>query len=153
MNEHGRIPDRLNLVDYIQYKLNYNLIFVLFYISLQREVSLFMSVKDGKVYGAESTPFVLPHRWTYQTLKNCVEDYINRDLSNGNQPRIVKQMYYKRARGKGVVRLDGDGDIVALLKEYPIFYPSGKRKTGRCVMFLAVDTNLDSNVEGKLHTL
>ena len=49
-------------------------------------------------------------------------------------------MYYKRAKGKSVVRLNGDGDIVALLSEYPLEYPSGKKKPAKnCVMYLAVE--------------
>lgn len=102
----------------------------------QREVSLFLDVKGGKVSGPELTSFVLPKRWTFQTLKSCVEDYINRRSDTGE--RRVKQLYYKRARGKSVVRLDSDTDISSLLDEYPLRHPNGKKKS-RCIMYLAAD--------------
>ena len=51
----------------------------------QREVSLFLEIKAGKVCGPETTPFVLPKRWTLKTLKNCVEDYINRKTDGGER--------------------------------------------------------------------
>ena len=98
-------------------------------------MSLFLQVKAGKVVGPEMTPFVLPNRWTFETLKNCVEDYVQRKT---NEHRRVKQLYYKRSRGKSVERLDGDSDISALLDEYPLRYPSGKKRE-RHTMYLAVD--------------
>ena len=88
--------------------------------------------------GPELTPFILPRRWTFETLKNCVQDYINRKRGG-----IVKQLYYKRCRGKNVVRIDNDSDISALIDEYPLRYPSGKKTAGKCIMYLAAD------VEGK----
>lgn len=113
-----------------------------FYVTSQREVSLFMTVKAGKVSGAESTPFPLKQGWTYDTLETCVEGYIKANIAPN---RKIKQMYYKRNRGKGVVFLNGDGDIPALLKEYPVCYPTGKKKARQdCVLYLAVD------LEGKL---
>ena len=39
-----------------------------------------------------------------------------------------KQLWYKRCRGKNVVRIDNDSDISALIHEYPFQYPSGKKK-------------------------
>jgi hypothetical protein len=48
----------------------------------------------------------------------------------------LKQLYYKRARGKGVVKLDGYGYISALLREYLMAYPCGKKKG---IMYLAVN--------------
>ena len=83
-----------------------------------REVSLFTQVKNGKVYGAESTPFVLPRRWTFKTLSSCVADYVNRN--NTGKELIIKQLYYKRAHAKGVVKLNSDCNISALLQEYPM---------------------------------
>lgn len=93
-------------------------------------------MKNGKVYGAESMPFVLPRRWTFQTLSSCVADYVNRN--NTGKELIIKQLYYKRAHAKGVVKLNSDCDISALLQEYPMRQPSGKRKRSTC-MYLAVD--------------
>ena len=110
----------------------------------QREVSLFLQIKAGKVCGPETTPFVLPKRWTLKTLKNCVEDYINRKSDGGE--RRVKQLFYRRARGKSIVRLDSESDISALLDEYPLRHPTGKKKSGRCIMYLAADLE---NINGK----
>ncbi|KAL9960139.1 hypothetical protein ACROYT_G033550 [Oculina patagonica] len=104
----------------------------------QREVSLFLEIKSGKVQGPESTPFILPKRWTLKTLQNCVEDYINRK-SEGREPRRVKQLYYKRARGKNIVRLDSESDVSSLIDEYPLRHPTGKKKNGRCIMYLAAE--------------
>ena len=42
-----------------------------------------------------------------------------------------------------MVRIDNDSDISALIDEYPLRYPSGKKKAGKCIMYLAAD------VEGK----
>ena len=107
-------------------------------------MSLFLEVKAGKVVGPEMTPFVLPYRWTFETLKNCVEDYVQRKT---NERHCVKQLYYKRSRGKSVVRLDGDSDISALLDEYPLRYPSGKKRE-RSIMYLAVDLD-DKGIKPK----
>ena len=63
--------------------------------------------------GPEMTPFILPRRWTFETLKNCVQDYINK--KSGGRERIVKQLYYKRCRGKNMVRINNDSDISALI--------------------------------------
>ena len=65
--------------------------------------------------GSETTPFVLPNRWTFPTLKDCVEDYINRRC--GGDKRWVKQLYYKRWQGRSAVHLDSDSDVSALLDE------------------------------------
>lgn len=62
-----------------------------------------------------------------------MEDYINRK-TDGVECR-VKQLFYRRARGKSIVRLDSESDISALLDEYP----TGKKKSGRCIMYLAAD--------------
>ena len=110
----------------------------------QREVSLFLQIKAEKVCGPETTPFVLPKRWTLKTLKNCVEDYINRKTDGVE--RRVKQLFYRRARGKSIVRLDSESDISALLDEYPLRHPTGKKKSGRCIMYLAADLE---NINGK----
>ena len=101
---------------------------------------------SGKVSGAENTPFVLPQRWTFTTLKNCVSDYVNRGKEETQL--IVKQLYYKRSQGKGVVKINSDADIPSLLKEYPLTYPSGKRRRS-CTMYLAVDLEEKPNQQGK----
>ena len=66
-----------------------------------------------------------------------MEDYINRK-TDGVECR-VKQLFYRRARGKSIVRLDSESDISALLDEYPLRHPTGKKKSGRCIMYLAAD--------------
>ena len=105
---------------------------------------MFLQIKAGKVCAPEMTLFVLPKQWTLKTLKNCVEEYINRK-SNGGE-RCVKQLFYRRARGKSIVRLDSESDISVLLDEYPLRHPAGKKKSGRCIMYLAADLE---NINGK----
>lgn len=51
----------------------------------------------------------------------------------------MKQLFYRRARGKSIVRLDSESDISTLLDEYPLRHPTGKKKSGRCIMYLAAD--------------
>jgi len=72
-------------------------------LSTQREVALFLDIKDGKLSGAETTPFLLPHR-SVGIL--CVEDYINRNY--GTEHRQVMRLYFKRSKGKNIVCLNGD---------------------------------------------
>lgn len=108
-------------------------------------------MKSGKVNGAESTPFILPRRWTFETLKKCVADFVGRN--NPSKKFEIKQLFYKRARGKGVVKIDGDGDISALLKEYPLVYPSGKKKA-KVLMYLAVELHeQEINLLGNIYPL
>lgn len=102
----------------------------------QREVALYLRTRNGKVDGAESAPFVLPHRWTFATLMSCIEDNIKR--TNDIKEIKIKQLYYKKAKGKGIVKLNGDCDVSCLLKEYPLTYQSGKRRK-ESTMYLAVD--------------
>ena len=99
---------------------------------------MFLEIKSGKVCGPESTPFILPKRQTLKTIQNCVEHYINRK-SEGREPHRVKQLYYKRARSKSIVRLDSESDVSSLIDEYPLRHPTGKKKNGRCIMYLAAD--------------
>jgi len=87
------------------------------------------------VQGAEHPPFELPNRWTYATLKAIVEDYVE---GMTGAPVVVDQLYYKKARGKSVVLLNNDGDLTALLKEYPLLHKCGKKKM-KSTMYLAVD--------------
>ena len=56
-----------------------------------------------------------------------MEDYINRK-TDGVECR-VKQLFYRRARGKSIVRLDSESDISALLDEYPLRHPLNKNST------------------------
>lgn len=37
--------------------------------------------------GPEMTPFIQPRRWTFETPKSCMQDYINR--KSGGRERIV----------------------------------------------------------------
>ena len=91
--------------------------------------------QNGKVDGAESTPFVLPQRWTYNTLLACVKDYSTRSL--GEEVEVL-QLYCKKAKAKTVVKINSDTDIPALLNEYPLCYKSGKNRS-EVVMYVAVD--------------
>ena len=120
------------------YRLHYLLL------PLQREISLFLQMKAGKVCGPETIPFVLPKWWMFKKLKSFVQDYINRKSDGGE--RRVKQLFYRRARGKSIVQLDSESDISALLDEYPLRHPTGKKKSGRCIMYLAADLE---NINGK----
>jgi len=104
--------------------------------TFQREVVLYLKTKDGRVCGAECTPFVLPKRWTYETLLSCVQDYVRR--ATANPEAKVDKMYYKKSKGKAVVNLNDDGDISSLLNEYPLTYKSGEKRS-ETVMYLAVD--------------
>ena len=58
----------------------------------------------------------------------------------------MKQLFYRRARGKSIVRLDSESDISALLDEYPLRHPTGNKKSERCIMYLAADLE---NINGK----
>lgn len=91
--------------------------------------------KDDQV--TPTTPFVLPNRWTFATLKDCVEDYINRRCSGDKQR--VKQLYYKSSQGKSAVCLHSDSDVSTLLDEYHLRYPTGRKRSGRCIMYLTID--------------
>ena len=59
-------------------------------------------------------------------------------VTNSDGEVDITQLYYKKSKGKTVVKLTGDGDILALLNEYPLTYKSGKRKK-ETTMYLAVD--------------
>ncbi|KAK3730133.1 hypothetical protein QZH41_004828 [Actinostola sp. cb2023] len=113
-----------------------------------RDVSLYLKTNNGRVQGAEHPPFELPNRWTYATLKAIVEDYVE---GMTGAPVVVDQLYYKKARGKSVVLLNNDGDLTALLKEYPLLHKCGKKKM-KSTMYLAVDYHNQSNKEEEHHT-
>lgn len=59
-------------------------------------------------------------------------------VTNSDEEVDITRLYYKKSKGKTVVKLTGDGDILALLNEYPLTYKSRKRKR-ETTMYLAVD--------------
>lgn len=105
---------------------------------------LYLETKNGNVAGAECSPLVLPPRWDYATLKNCVTDYIARKVG---ADKIVKKLYYKRANKKCLVSFDGDMDIPALLKEYPLEGHKRKGRKNKCYIYLAVDLGKKGTVD------
>ena len=75
----------------------------------------------------------------YETLWDCVIQHIKR-VTNSDGEVDIAQLYYKKSKGKTVLKLSGDGDVLALLNEYPQTYKSRKRKRETTtVMYLAVD--------------
>ena len=56
-------------------------------------------------------------------------------------------MYYKRANRKSLVSFDGDMDIPALLKEYPLQEPKQKGRKNKCYIYLAVDFRKEGTVD------
>ena len=68
---------------------------------------------------------------------DCVKQHIKR-VTNSDGEVDITQLYYKKSKRKTVVKLSGDGDVLALLNEYPLTYKSGKRKR-ETTMYLAVD--------------
>lgn len=94
-----------------------------------------MKTKNGKVDGAECTPFVLPKRWTFDTLIDIVRDYVRR-VSNNTSLEVLN-LYYKKNRSKTVVKMTGDGDINALLDQYPMKRVNSSKMSA--TMYLAVD--------------
>lgn len=86
-------------------------------------------------------------------LNNCVEDYINRKTDRVEHR--MKQLFYRHARGKSIVWLDSESEISVLLDEYPLRHPTGKKTSGRCIMYLAADLeNINSKRLGclKMHS-
>ena len=81
---------------------------------------------------------MLPHHaiGTYQTLLDRVKEYIKRVMKV--EAVDILQLYYKKNKSKTVVKLTGDGDITALLKEYPLEYKSGKRKSETTYILLLI---------------
>lgn len=62
---------------------------------MQRDVTLYLQTKDGKIAGAENAPFELPHCLTYSALNMCIQDYIVRikDIDDKNNIKI-NQLYF-----------------------------------------------------------
>ena len=85
-------------------------------------MALYLEVANGKVKGPELVPFQLPDRWTFDTLQLCIEDYVGRHIG---EKVVIDNIYFKKSRSKTVVMMKGDGDISALLSEYPLTYKSG----------------------------
>lgn len=113
-----------------------------------------MATENGKVSGSEYAPFVLPHRWTFETLQHCLKDYIQNRLGCANKE--ITQIYYKRAgKSRSVVAINSDQDIRPLLQEYPMKTQNGRSRGKRAVMIMAVDIQSTSNTvtPGKENTL
>ncbi|KXJ11166.1 hypothetical protein AC249_AIPGENE11745 [Exaiptasia diaphana] len=105
-----------------------------------REVALYVETKNGKVEGPQHAPFVLPHRWTYDTLKSCIEDYVINRLKIDAK---LKCIYYKKSgKSRQVVAIKSDHDIPALLAEYPLKTKGGKLSR-KAMMVMAVDLEMD----------
>ena len=117
----------------------------------QREVALYTSTKNGMIEGVQLGSFVLPHRWTFATLKACVHDFLASSLQSLRQDIKIDRIYYKKSgKSKHVVAVNGDMDISALLDEYPLTFACGKRKTGiRCKIIMAVDWSHVKRHDGK----
>lgn len=113
------------------------------FLIIQREVALYLQTSNGKVQGPEHTPFELPKRWTFDSLKSLIVDYIKRKVQHGTI--VIDQLYYKKAKGKSLVLLNGDGDIPSMLKEYPLTYRNGKRKES-ATMYMAADFTAETGM-------
>ena len=89
------------------------------------------------IAGAEQTPFILPYRWTFETLQKCIQDYTKNRL--GLKDMEVSQIYYKKSgKSRTVVAMHSDMDIPDFLAEYPMFTACGK-PSKKAVMVMAVD--------------
>lgn len=99
-------------------------------------MALYLGTINGlKAKGPEYTPFELPYCWTFFTLKDCIIDYIKRTTEK--KQIVIDQLYYRKAKGKSLVLLNNDGDVPAMLNEYPTTYRSGKKKSAK--IYMAVD--------------
>ncbi|KAK3753407.1 hypothetical protein QZH41_018357 [Actinostola sp. cb2023] len=107
---------------------------------VKREVRLYLSTKNGKVEGAETTPFQLPPRWDYITLKTQLKRHVSSRLNNDDIN--IDNIYYKKNKGKTVVKIENDGDLPFVLKEYPFKYANGKQRPSSSI-YLAVDWSLN----------
>ena len=117
---------------------------------MQRDVTLYLQTKNGKIAGAENAPFELPHRWTYSTLKMCIQDYIARirDIDDKDNVKIDQLYFKKRGKSKAIVAVNSDSDIPSMFNEYPLQYPSGKKRPG--VRHASIVMAVDWSFKGKL---
>jgi len=53
--------------------------------------------------GAETTPFKLPEKWDLEKLKDEVKRHIGRLKG---QEVVIENLYYKKAKGKMVVKIE-----------------------------------------------
>ena len=80
---------------------------------------LFLETKNGKVKGAESTPFELPSGWDFETLQTIITAQVQVTTS---KEIVTNQLYYKkRGQTKAIVAVNGALDIGSMLREYPGF--------------------------------
>ena len=107
-------------------------------------MALYTSTKNGVVQGMELGVFVLPHRWTFATLKACVHDFLANQFDRRKKDIKIDRIYYKKSgKSRTVVAVNGDMDISALLDEYPLTFACRRRKTGpRAKIIMAVDWSL-----------
>lgn len=126
--------------------LNSNFIFY-----FEREVALYTSTKNGMVPGTELGVFVLPHRWTFATLRACVYDFLASQFDAREKDIRIDRMYYKKSgKSRTVVVINGDMDISALLDEYPLTFACGRKKSGqRAKIIMAVDWSLVKGHDGE----
>ena len=117
----------------------------------EREVALYTSTKNGMVQGTELGVFVLPHRWTFATLRACVHDFLASRFDAREKYIRIDRMYYKKSgKSRTVFAINGDMDISALLDEYPLTFACGRKKTGqRAKIIMAVDWSLVKKHDGK----
>ena len=117
----------------------------------EREVALYTSTKNGMVQGTELGVFVLPHRWTFATLRACVHDFLASRFDAREKYIRIDRMYYKKSgKSRTVVAINGDMDISALLDECPLTFACGRKKTGqRAKIIMAVDWSLVKKHDGK----
>ena len=104
-------PDETQIVEeagvsllcfFFAFVVHTNKSFILGFIShFQREVVLFLETKNGKVKGAESTPFELPSRWNFETMQIMIKDHVQ--VTTGKEI-VINQLYFKkRGRTKAIV--------------------------------------------------
>lgn len=99
---------------------------------------MYLSTKNGFIQGEEQAPFILPYRWTFETLQACIGDYVNNRL--GLKGWTVSQIYYKKSgKSRKVVAINSDYDISSLLAEYPMITSGSGRRSREAMMIMAVD--------------
>ena len=114
-------------------------------------MALYTSTKNGMVQGTELGVFVLPHRWTFATLRVCVHDFLASQFDAKEKDIRIDRMYYKKSRkSRTVVVINGDMDISALLDEYPLTFACGRKKSGqRAKIIMTIDWSLVKGHDGK----